>query len=52
VQTEIEHGYYEGDIDGVQVWVDMDINCSSCERLIYRKKVYAPDSRYGWSKAE
>lgn len=47
VQTEIEHGYYAGDIDGVQVWVDMNIDCASCDRLIYQKRVYAQNARYG-----
>lgn len=51
VQTEVERGYYEGEIDGVEAWVNMDIHCSSCERLIYQKQVYAPDSRYGWKAA-
>jgi hypothetical protein len=52
VQTEIEHGYYEGEIDGVEAWVNMDIHCSSCERLIYQKQVYAPNAYYGWNEAK
>lgn len=51
VTTAVEHGYYEGEIDGVEAWVNMDINCSSCNRLIYRKEVYAPNTMYGGGKA-
>jgi len=51
VQTELERGYYEGDIDAVEVWVDMDIHCESCNRLIYRKQVYAPNAQHGWAEA-
>ena len=51
VRTEIERGYYEGDISAVEAWVDMNINCSSCERLIYQKRVYAADAQYGWNEA-
>jgi hypothetical protein len=50
-KTELERGYYEGEIDAVEVWVNMDITCSSCERLIYRKEVYGPNVRdYGWTE--
>lgn len=58
VQTEIEEGYYEGEYCGVDAWVDMNIHCSSCERLIYQKQVHARTSgrSYGldsdWVKTE
>lgn len=38
-KTEVERGYYEGDIDGVDVAIKIDISCESCKRLIYRKEV-------------
>lgn len=36
--AELEHGYYD------DVWVDfidltVDVTCSSCKRLVYRKEV-------------
>ena len=49
VQTEIEEGYYEGEIYGVDAFVDMDIHCSSCERLIYQKRVQARTSGSMWA---
>lgn len=52
VQSEVERGYYEGDIDGVEVWVNIDVHCTSCERLIYRKQCYAPDSRWDFTEAK
>lgn len=48
-QTEIEDGYY-GAIGANPVWVDIDITCAACKRLIYRKQVYADDPRSGWSE--
>src|SRR4051812_10890616 len=51
IQTEVEPGYYEGDIDAVEAWVDIDIHCDGCKRLIYRKQVYAHDTRYGGNEA-
>lgn len=44
-QTEIETGYY-GDVEGAPTWVDIDITCSSCDRLIYRKQVYGDARTY------
>lgn len=38
-KTEVERGYYEGDIDGVDTSTKIDITCSGCKRLIYRKEV-------------
>lgn len=37
--TEVENGYYPGDIDGVDVDTKIDITCDGCKRLIYRKEV-------------
>lgn len=47
-QTEHEMGYYGDSVQNIEVWVDIDITCSSCGRLIYRKQVYASDAMYGW----
>lgn len=45
--TEVENGYY-GEVEGTPTWVDIDITCSSCDRLIYRKQVYGnPHSSFG-----
>jgi leucyl-tRNA synthetase len=38
-KTEVERGYYEGDIHGVDTHTKIDITCASCKRLIYRKEV-------------
>lgn len=51
-QTEYEMGYYGDSVDAIEVWVDMEIHCSSCKRLIYSKQVYAPDSRYDWTEMQ
>lgn len=45
--TEVERGWYDGDIDGVRVRALMDINCSSCKRLIYQKEIVKTTSPYG-----
>lgn len=50
VQTEVETGYY-GEVESVPTWVDIDIHCDGCKRLIYRKQVYASNSRYDWVEA-
>jgi hypothetical protein len=44
-RSEVEEGYY-GSVDANPVWVDIDITCAGCNRLIYRKQVYASDPRY------
>lgn len=40
--TEVELGWYRGEIDGVNVKVDIDVTCSKCKRLVYRKEVSRP----------
>lgn len=38
-QCDTSTGYYgETDIDGVRM--NLDVHCSSCKRLVYRKEVY------------
>lgn len=51
-KTSLEHGYY-GDVDNVQTYTHIDINCSSCKRPIYRKEVVAETDGYcfGWDIA-
>jgi len=49
-QTEHEMGYYGDSVESIEVWVDLDIMCSSCERLIYRKQVYTRGGMYDWSE--
>ena len=48
-QSEIDAGYY-GDLEGNPVWVEIDIKCSKCARLIYRKQVYGEDPRGAWTR--
>lgn len=44
--TEVETGYY-GEVDGVNLSELIDITCSSCERLIYRKEIEKRTGRWG-----
>jgi len=39
-EAGIERGYYEGEIDRVNITSKIDITCSSCKRLIYRKEIH------------
>lgn len=48
-QSEVETGYY-GDIEAAATWVNLDITCSSCDRLIYRKQVCSHNTLWGWKE--
>lgn len=37
--SELDCGYYAGDPIDVTLYELVDITCSSCERLIYRKEI-------------
>lgn len=45
-KSEIERGYYEGEFYGVDVVVNIDVTCSSCKRLVYRKECAQRTSGY------
>lgn len=42
-EASLERGYYEGDVSVDTIDVTIDVTCSSCNRLVYRKEV----TRYG-----
>lgn len=44
--TEVETGYY-GELEGVDCWTDIDITCSKCNRLIYRKQIAKRTNAHG-----
>lgn len=44
--TEVEVGYY-GDPEAVELCELIDITCSSCDRLIYRKEITKRTDTYG-----
>ncbi len=37
--AEIEDGYYEGDYSLENAYISIDVKCSSCQRLVYKKEV-------------
>lgn len=45
-ESTIEWGYYEGETYGVDVKTNIDVTCSSCKRLIYRKEIVRRTSGY------
>ncbi len=47
--SELESGYYEGEIDGVETTVTIDVTCSTCGKLVYRKECVG-DGYYGSTK--
>ena len=38
-KADIEHGFYPGEDDIVGYDITIDVTCSSCNRLVYRKEV-------------
>ena len=45
-ETEIEDGYYEGEYYVRGADITIDVTCSSCNRLVYRKEIRnAPNER-------
>lgn len=48
-KTEVERGYYEGDIAGVDIVTKIDITCEACKRLIYRKEVVKRTGSSSWN---
>lgn len=46
-ESEIEWGYYPGETYGVHVQTVIDINCSGCKRLIYRKEIVQRTDGHG-----
>lgn len=44
--TKAETGYY-GELEGIDVVVNIDITCSKCKRLVYRKEVSKECRGYG-----
>ncbi len=45
--VETENGYYgETYIEGA--WVDVDITCSTCQRLVYRKQIRCSSAQRYW----
>lgn len=45
--TEVENGYYEGDYSLTTTDVVIDVTCSTCKRLVYRKEITVPaDQKY------
>lgn len=37
--AEMYHGYYDNDIRVESIAVTIDVTCSSCRRLVYRKEL-------------
>lgn len=44
-QAEIEDGYYEGEYYLRDVDVSIDVKCSSCGRLVYKKEITVQGDR-------
>jgi len=45
--TEVECGYYPGELEGVELCELIDVTCASCKRLIYRKEITKHTSPHG-----
>jgi len=48
-EADVEQGYYGG-VDGVTVDMLIDVTCSSCKRVVYRKEIRGPMDMYDMAK--
>lgn len=46
-EVETENGYY-GDVSMVAAFACVDITCSTCKRLVYRKEIRCTDVSEKW----
>lgn len=47
-RTEIENGYYEGEYYIQSADVTLDVACSTCKRLVYRKEIRGAPNEKKW----
>lgn len=51
-EGDYDFGYYPGDFDVDGYDVTIDVTCSSCNRLVYRKEVRQDLDRYSFGNRE